>query len=211
MVLEAKQLAAEAIIAQQRLADVTRFGLVALSHRFELEASPLLRACRHLDAGTSGTAHYTNMDPGEYSFQVIAANSYGIWNEQGAKLHFVLRPHFYQTSGFYALCSTTFLALLWLGYQFRIRQLQQAFNVRMEERVEERTRIARELHDTLLQSFQGLMFSFQAARNLLPGAPKTPSARSTGPSARETRPSPRAAMPFRTYAWGRLRSAWKTC
>ena len=47
MVLEAKQLAAEAIIAQQRLADVTRFGLVALSHRFELEASPLLRACRH--------------------------------------------------------------------------------------------------------------------------------------------------------------------
>ena len=41
--------------------------------------------------------------------------------------------------------------------------------MRLEERVEERTRIARELHDTLLQSFQGLMFSFQAARNLLPG------------------------------------------
>ena len=122
-----------------------------------------------VDAGTPRTAHYTNMDPGEYSFQVIAANSYGIWNEQGAKLHFVLRPHFYQTSWFYALCATTLLALVWLGYQFRLRQLQQAFNMRMEERLEERTRIARELHDTLLQSFQGLMFSFQAARNLLPG------------------------------------------
>jgi signal transduction histidine kinase len=54
-------------------------------------------------------------------------------------------------------------------YQFRIRQLQREFDVRVEGRVEERTRIARELHDTLLQSFQGLMFSFQAARNLLPG------------------------------------------
>jgi hypothetical protein len=56
-----------------------------------------------------------------------------------------------------------------LGYQFRLRQVQRAFNMRLEERVEERTRIARELHDTLLQSFQWLMFSFQAARNLLPG------------------------------------------
>ena len=122
-----------------------------------------------VDAGTQRTAHYMNMAPGEYSFQVIAANSYGIWNEQGANLGFVLRPHFYQTSWFYALCATTFLALLWLGYQFRLQQLQHAFDMRMEERLEERTRIARELHDTLLQSFQGLMFSFQAARNLLPG------------------------------------------
>jgi signal transduction histidine kinase/ligand-binding sensor domain-containing protein len=122
-----------------------------------------------VDAGTQRTAHYTNMAPGEYSFQVVAANSYGIWNDQGATLHFVLRPHFYQTSWFYALCSTTLLALLWLAHQFRLRQLQHAFHMRLEERLEERTRIARELHDTLLQSFQGLMFSFQAARNLLPG------------------------------------------
>jgi signal transduction histidine kinase len=109
------------------------------------------------------------MAPAEYSFHVIAANSYGIWNEQGANLRFVLWPHFYETRWFYALCATTLLALLWLGYQLRLRQLQRAFDMRMEERVEERTRIARELHDTLLQSFQGLMFSFQAARNLLPG------------------------------------------
>jgi signal transduction histidine kinase len=122
-----------------------------------------------VDAGTQRTAHYTNMDPGEYSFQVIAANSYGIWNDRGASLRFVLRPHFYQTKSFYALCAAALLALLWMAWQFRLRQLQRAFNVRLEGRVEERTRIARELHDTLLQSFQGLMFSFQAARNLLPG------------------------------------------
>jgi signal transduction histidine kinase len=122
-----------------------------------------------VDAGGGRTAHYTNMAPGRYSFHVIAANSYGIWNEQGAKLGFVLRPHFYQTSWFYAFCATGLLALLWMGHQFRLRQLQRVFNMRLEERVDERTRIARELHDTLLQSFQGLMFSFQAARNLLPG------------------------------------------
>jgi signal transduction histidine kinase len=122
-----------------------------------------------VDAGTRRTAHYTNMAPGEYSFRVIAANSFGVWNSQGAGLSFVLRPHYYQTSWFYAICAISFLALLWIGYQFRLRQLQQTFNMRMAERVEERTRIARELHDTLLQSFQGLMFSFQAARNLLPG------------------------------------------
>jgi signal transduction histidine kinase len=122
-----------------------------------------------VDAGTQRTAHYTNMAPGEYSFQVIAANSYGIWNDRGAGVRFVLRPHFYQTNWFYALCAATLLALLWMAHQFRLRHLQRAFNVRLEGRLEERTRIARELHDTLLQSFQGLMFSFQAGRNLLPG------------------------------------------
>jgi signal transduction histidine kinase len=148
-----------------------RFTALSLSapekQRFKYRLNPYDKDW--VDAGNQRTAHYTNMAPGEYSFQVIAANSYGVWNEQGANLRFVLRPHFYQTSWFYALGATTFLALLWLGYQFRLRQIQRAYNMRLEERVEERTRIARELHDTLLQSFQGLMFSFQAARNLLPG------------------------------------------
>ena len=122
-----------------------------------------------IDGGTRRTAHYTNMAPGEYSFRVIAANSFGVWNSQGAGVHFGLRPHFYQTNWFYALCAATLLALLWMAHQFRLRHLQRAFNVRLEGRLEERTRIARELHDTLLQSFQGLMFWFQAGRNLLPG------------------------------------------
>ena len=148
-----------------------RFTALSLSapekQRFKYRLEPYDKDW--VDAGTRRTAHYTNMAPGEYSFHVIAANSYGIWNDQGASVRFVLRPHFYQTNWFYALCATTLLALLWMAYQFRLRQLQRAFNMRLEERVEERTRIARELHDTLLQSFQGLMFSFQAARNLLPG------------------------------------------
>src|ERR1035441_7373242 len=135
--------------------------------RFKYRLQPFDKAW--VDAGTQRTAHYTNMAPGEYSFQVIAANSYGIWNDRGVNVRFVLRPHFYQTYWFYAFCAATLLVLLWMAHQFRLRQLQRAFSMRLEERVEERTRIARELHDTLLQSFQGLMFSFQAARNLLPG------------------------------------------
>jgi signal transduction histidine kinase len=63
------------------------------------------------------------------------------------------------------------LTLLTGLYRLRLRQVEEQFNVRLEERVNERTRIARELHDTLLQSFHGLMFQYQAARNMLPRQP----------------------------------------
>jgi len=125
-----------------------------------------------VDAGTRRTAHYTNMDPGEYSFHVVAANNFGIWSDQEASVRFVLLPHFYQTNWFRALCAASMLILLWCGYQFRIRQLAHQFNMRLEERISERTRIARDLHDTLLQSFQGLVFRFQAARYHLPDRPE---------------------------------------
>jgi signal transduction histidine kinase/ligand-binding sensor domain-containing protein len=147
-----------------------RFTALALSApekiRFKYRLEPFDEDW--VDAAGGRTAHYTNMAPGTYSFHVIAANSYGVWNEQGASLGFVLLPHFYQTNWFYALCTIGLMALLWMLHQYRLRQLQRMFNLRLEGRVEERTRIARELHDTLLQSFQGLMYSFQAARNLLP-------------------------------------------
>src|ERR1039458_6964024 len=74
-----------------------------------------------------------------------------------------------QPSSFGGACAAAFLAMLWGLHRLRLHQLAREFHARIEERDEERTRIARELHDTLLQSFQGLMFSFQAARNLLPG------------------------------------------
>ena len=64
-----------------------------------------------------------------------------------------------------------FLALLWAAYQVRMRQVQHAFEMTLEARVGERTRIARELHDTLLQSFHGLLLRFQTVSYLLPDAP----------------------------------------
>jgi signal transduction histidine kinase len=78
-------------------------------------------------------------------------------------------PAYYQTIWFRSLCLAAFLALLGALYRLRLRQVAQQFNVRLEERVGERTRIARELHDTLLQSFHGLLPRFQAVQNLLPG------------------------------------------
>jgi signal transduction histidine kinase/ligand-binding sensor domain-containing protein len=124
------------------------------------------------DPGGRREAFYTNLGPGPHRFRVIASNNDGVWNETGASLDFSIAPAYYQTNWFLALCVTAFLLLLWVFYQMRLRQLQQQFNIGLEARVNERTRIARELHDTLLQSLHGLMFQFQAARNMLPRSPE---------------------------------------
>ena len=112
---------------------------------------------------------YSNLPPRTYRFRVIACNNSGVWNQTGDTLEFSVDPAYYQANWFRALCAAVSLALLWAAYEFRVRQLRRRFNVASEARINERTRIAHELHDTLLQSVQGLMFSFQAARNLLPG------------------------------------------
>jgi signal transduction histidine kinase/ligand-binding sensor domain-containing protein len=115
--------------------------------------------------------HYSNLVPRRYRFRVLASNNSDVWNEEGAALDFAIPPAWYQTNWFYALCAAAFLALLWAAYQFRVRQLAYQFNMRLEERVAERTRIARDLHDTLLQSFHGLLLRFQTVSQLLPERP----------------------------------------
>jgi signal transduction histidine kinase/ligand-binding sensor domain-containing protein len=114
---------------------------------------------------------YSNLPPGFYRFRVMACNNSGVWNEEGALLDFSIAPAYHQTNWFRSICVVVFLALLWAGYQLRVRQLAHQFNRTLEARVSERTRIARELHDTLLQSFQGLLLRFQSASNLLPTRP----------------------------------------
>ena len=123
------------------------------------------------DAGTRRQAFYTDLPPGNYSFRVIACNSDGVWNDSAAKLDFYVAPAYYQTNWFRALCGCIFLALLWAAYQWRVRQLQHDFEMTLETRIGERTRIARDLHDTLLQSFHGLLLRFQTVSVLLPGRP----------------------------------------
>jgi signal transduction histidine kinase/ligand-binding sensor domain-containing protein len=125
-----------------------------------------------MDVGTRRSAFYTNLGPGEYHFQVIACNNDGIWNEVGAHLDFRIAPAWYQTNWFRIACVAALLGLMWGLYQLRLQQLRRQFSVRLEERVHERTRIARELHDTLLQSLHGLMFEFQAARNMFRKRPE---------------------------------------
>jgi signal transduction histidine kinase len=113
-------------------------------------------------------AMYTNLSPRNYRFRVIASNNSGVWNETGDTLEFSIAPAYYQTTWFYASCVAVFLALLWMAYQLRVRQLRRQYNMRVEERVEERTRIARELHDTLLQTVQGFMLRLQAVNEMMP-------------------------------------------
>ncbi|HEY4049228.1 MAG TPA: two-component regulator propeller domain-containing protein [Acidobacteriaceae bacterium] len=120
------------------------------------------RDAKWQEADTRRQAFYTDLGPGHYRFHVIACNSDSVWNEIGASLDFSIAPAYYQTTWFRLGCVAAFLLSLWAAYVFRIRQLE----ARMEARVDERTRIARELHDTLLQSFQGAVFQFQAARRL---------------------------------------------
>jgi signal transduction histidine kinase len=110
---------------------------------------------------------YSNLAPGPYRFRVIASNNSGVWNEQGDVLEFSIAPAYYQTNWFRALCVAAFLALFWAAYQLRVRQLQDQFEMTLEARVAERTRIARELHDTLLQSFHGSLLHLQRLSNRL--------------------------------------------
>ena len=109
------------------------------------------------DAGTRRQAFYTSLPPGHYRFQVIACNDDGLWNESGASLGFAIAPAYYQTWWFAALCGFAAVLLLWWLIRLRIRSIMHEMQSRLAERLAERERIARELHDTLLQSFQGLM------------------------------------------------------
>ena len=117
------------------------------------------------DAGTRRQAFYTDLPPGNYSFRVIACNSDGVWSNRAAQLDFSIAPAYYQTNWFRASVVAVFFVALWGLYRLRLHQIAREFAAQTEER----TRIARDLHDTLLQSFQGLVPVFQTARNLLPG------------------------------------------
>jgi signal transduction histidine kinase/ligand-binding sensor domain-containing protein len=120
------------------------------------------------DAGNERKAFYANLPPRNYRFRVTASNNDGVWNEAGAFLDFSIDPAYYQTRWFQASCAAAFLVLLWGLYRYRLHQIAREFNVRLEERVSERTRLARDLHDTLLQGFQGLMLRLQAIDESLP-------------------------------------------
>ena len=112
-------------------------------------------------------AQYTNLAPRHYRFRVIASNNSGVWNEEGAALDFEIAPAYYQTNWFRGACVVALLAMLWGIYELRMWQLAAQFNIRLEGRVVERTRIARDLHDTLLQSFHGILLFLQSGIHLL--------------------------------------------
>ena len=105
--------------------------------------------------GLRRQAFYSDLRPGSYRFRVIASNNDGVWNETGATLDFKVDAAWYQTIWFRSLCFLVGLLLLWAIYQVRVRRIAGTMKARFDERLAERTRIARDLHDTFLQTIQG--------------------------------------------------------
>jgi len=120
-----------------------------------------------IDAGTRRVAFYNKIPPGNYRFQVMACNSDGVWNETGAVFAFFLAPHFYQTPWFYGLCVAALTASGWGLHRHRMKRAHDRFSLVLAER----SRIARELHDTLAQGFAGIAFQLEAVATKLREAP----------------------------------------
>jgi len=114
---------------------------------------------------------YSNLFPAHYRFRVKASNNSGVWNEEGTFLDFSVAPAYWQTNWFRAACAALFLAMLWMLHRARLKQQAHEFEMTLDARVNERTRIARDLHDTLLQSAHGLLLRFQTVSQLLPERP----------------------------------------
>jgi signal transduction histidine kinase len=115
------------------------------------------------EAGTRRTAYYTNIPPGRYTFRVQAANNDGLWNTAGAALSFELRPHYYQTLWFYALLLVALAAAVFLLLKRRLYVAEREFKAVLGER----SRIAREIHDTLAQGYVGVSVQLEVLAELL--------------------------------------------
>jgi signal transduction histidine kinase/ligand-binding sensor domain-containing protein len=120
------------------------------------------------DVGLQREVSYSNLGPGSHHFDVIGANEDGVWNKVGESIEFSITPAFYQTLWFVVLCACIAVLALWQVFVFRLRQVNRRLHLRLEVRHAERERIARDLHDTLLQSFPGLLMKMQAGVSRLP-------------------------------------------
>jgi signal transduction histidine kinase/ligand-binding sensor domain-containing protein len=138
---------------------ITLIDAHRVHHRYRLEGFDR----QWVDAGTRRVAQYTNIPPGHYRFRVQGSNADGLWNEAGAALAFTLAPHFYATGWFYALVAATVLGLTFAAYRLRLAGLRRAYLAAFAER----SRLARELHDTLLQEMSAIGMQLHGVRRNL--------------------------------------------
>jgi signal transduction histidine kinase/ligand-binding sensor domain-containing protein len=113
-------------------------------------------------------AAYTHLGPGHYRFHIAASNGVGEWNGLETTLPFVIEPALWQTWYFQLACWLLLLSLAAFAYRWRLALLSAQMNWRFQDRLDERERIARDLHDTFFQSIQGLLLSFNTATSALP-------------------------------------------
>ncbi len=128
---------------------------------------------RWQDVGTQRTAHYTNLSPGTYQFHVTAANEDGVWSTAPVSLEFDVPPAFNQTWWFRLMWVPIIGLAIWALMRRRMKVVAERYKDRHEAMLVERERIARELHDTLLQSTQGLILRFQSSVDRMPADDKT--------------------------------------
>jgi ligand-binding sensor domain-containing protein/signal transduction histidine kinase len=117
---------------------------------------------------SAGEAIYTNLGPGSYRFRVMASNSDGTWNSAEQVLAFAIAPAFWQTWWFTIAAVLAFGLTVLAIYRIHLLQVTRQLNIRFEERLAERTRIAQELHDTLLQGFLSASMQLDVAVDQLP-------------------------------------------
>jgi signal transduction histidine kinase len=124
---------------------------------------------------TAREATYTNLPPGRYRFRAIASNPDGVWNSSATVIPFEIQPYLRQTWWFKLSIGLACVLAGWALYRLRLRQITAQLNLRFQERLAERTRIAQELHDTLLQGFlSASMHLHVAADQLPPESPEKP-------------------------------------
>jgi signal transduction histidine kinase/ligand-binding sensor domain-containing protein len=148
--------------------DLTDPRRVAYRYRLEGLGSDSQDA-RWQDVGSRSEATYSHLGPGSYRFQVIASNGNDIWTRPVSSATFRILPHFYERPWVQGLFILAGVFLAWAAISLRVRYVSSAIRIRAEERADERIRIARELHDTLLQGVQGLLLSFHVAAEKVPG------------------------------------------
>jgi ligand-binding sensor domain-containing protein/signal transduction histidine kinase len=119
------------------------------------------------DATAARQATYTNLAPGSYRFRTISSNSDGLWNGSEASISITVDPAFWQAWWFQVSCGLTSVIIIWMLYQARVRQVFRQMQARLEERLEERERIARNLHDTLLQGIYSASLHLDLANSQL--------------------------------------------
>lgn len=136
-------------------------------HRFRYRLEHLDKQWNETDASQAFVS-YSSVPPGTYTLRVQIATPAGGWSTSGATLHITVLPPWWGTWWFRMVCVVSLLGAAFAAISYRTRGVLRRFEMRLRERLEERTRIARELHDTLLQSLHGLLFQFQAIRNMLP-------------------------------------------
>ena len=137
-------------------------------YRYKLEG---LDSAWHEVGSEQRLVNYTTLPAGVYTFRVQGATNSGPWTEPGVTLRIEVLPPWWSTWWFRTTCAVLLVLLAFAAYSYHLHQIGREFELLLEGRIDERTRIARELHDTLLQSFQGLLFTLQAVHDLLPGRP----------------------------------------